>query len=60
MNLKRKIEIVKLSIDSITGHSDEDSTVRKAALDAAIAHATAGKVAIDAEAAADMDALSKD
>lgn len=59
MNLSRKIEIAKSSLDSITTHRDEDSTLRKASLDAVIAHANAGKAQIDAEASADVTALAE-
>lgn len=38
MNIKRKLEIAKQSIDSIGSHADMDSLVRKSAFDALRKH----------------------
>ena len=54
MNIARKLEIAKTAIDSITQHSDADSTVLKAAVAALQGHLDAGVAAIEARAAAEV------
>jgi len=58
MDLKRKIEIAAAALTSIATHSDADSTVRLAALDAATALIDKAKVDIAKETAADVAALA--
>lgn len=54
MDMKRKLELIDLSIKSISMHEDEDAQVRQAALDRVIEMVKGEKVAIEAKVAADI------
>lgn len=57
MNIAEKLERLNPALDSIINHHDGDSALRKAALEQIIAKCEAGKVAVDAEIAAQVEAL---
>lgn len=56
MNIKRKLELLKLSLVSISSHEDEDAAVRLAALDQVDAMVKAEREAIAARVQAHIDA----
>jgi hypothetical protein len=58
MDLKRKIEIVAMAIESLAGHTDADSVVRLAALDEVLLEVNAAKKAVASESAKEIAALT--
>lgn len=59
MKISEKLERLTPALNSIIEHHDGDSALRKAALDQIIARCEAGKAAIDAEVAAQIDDLAE-
>lgn len=52
MKMQRKMELLRAHVDSISGHTDEDSVVRLAVLDAAAQYVAEARAAVRAQAEA--------